>query len=412
MPAATRTKVWNVQRLRTSRGLSTAILVSALAVSTTLSCGGGGEEQERPENWDAFLDETIIAKMGDETLTARDLDDRLRLNFTQLYDGYSLQTERSIRDVLKLELEHIALALEAERVGFADTSHDFKVVMEAARRNILQQFFVTEVLHQEVEPTEEEVRRRYEENKEAYVVPRQSVIQHILVATREDAEAALTRIENGEEFNDVVADVTLDEANNITGSVGWVREGEPIRGLGELPAFTEAALEMEPGEYRIIETEKGWHVLHCFRRQDAGYRPFEEVRESILDAMRKQRQAVNLDLKLREYRGRYGARVFDENLAAYLAWRRQEPEAELWARAEAETDPTRKIAVYEEYIARFPQSEHACEARFMIGFTLAEEARDRNRARVALRDFIRECPDSKLVESAEFMMNELSSAKP
>lgn len=401
-------KVRNVRR-RSRRSFRFAATVAVIATAATLSCGGDGQN-ERPKDWDEFLDGTIIAKVGDETMTARELDDRLRLGFTQLYDGYSIGTERSIREVLRQELEHMTLALEADRVGFADTSHDFHAVLKAARRNILQQFFVTQVLHKEVEPTEEEIRQRYEENKESYTVPLQSVIQHILVATREEAEAALARVEGGEDFNDVVADVSLDELNNITGSVGWVREGEPIRGLGELPAFTKAALEMAPGEYRIVQTEKGWHVLHCFRRQEAGYRPYDEVRQSLLETMRKQRQAVNLDLKLREFRGRYGARVYDENLAAYLAWRRREPEQELWTRAEAATDPTEKIAVYREYVDRFPQSEHSCEARFMIGFTLAEEVRDRNMARVALRDFIRECPDSKLVESAEFLIDELTSA--
>lgn len=402
----------NVRRLLSSRRFLGAIsIVSTTALVATLSCGQEPRE-ERPENWDEFLDGTVIAKIGDHVMTARDLDDRLRLNFTQLYDGYSVQTERSIRDVLKLQLEHYLVSLEAERVGFADTSRDFNQVLGAARRNILQQFFITQVLHAEVEPTEEELRARYDESQQSYALPRQSVIQHILVATRPEAEAALARVENGEPFNDVVADVTLDEMNNITGSVGWVREGEEIRGNGNLPGFTEAALEMAEGENRIIQTEKGWHVLHCARVQEAGVRPYEEVRESILETLRRQRQALNLDLKIREYRSRYGARVYDENLAAYLAWRREEPESELWASAQAEQDPTAKIAGFEQFIERFPQSTHACEARFMIGFTYAEEMNDRNRARVALREFVKECPESDLVESAEFMITELSSASP
>lgn len=401
----------NVRRLPSRRLLAATTALSTLALVATLSCGQEPRE-ERPEDWDEFLDGTVIVKVGDETVTARDFDDQLRLNFPQLYDGYSIQTERSIRDVLKLQLEHYLISFEAERLGFPDTSRDFQQTLAAARRNILQQLFVTHVLNPEVEPSEEELRARYEDGKERYAVPRQSVIKHILVETRAEAEAALARVEGGEPFNDVVADLTLDEMNNITGSVGWVQAGKEIRGNGMLPNFTKNSLEMAVGENRIIETEKGWHVLHCTRIQEAGYRPFEEVRDALAETLRRQRQAMQLDLKMREYRARYGARVYDENLAAYLAWRREEPESELWAAAQAEEDPQTKIAGYENFIQRYPQSEHACEARFMIGFTYAEEMNDRNRARIALREFVRECPNSDLVESAEFMIGELSSATP
>jgi hypothetical protein len=47
----------------------------------------------------------------------------------------------------------------------------------------------------------------------------------------------------------------------------------------------------------------------------------------------------------------------------------------------------------------------------MIGFTLAEELNDRNRAREALKTFLDACPGHPLAESARYLFDDLTRVK-
>jgi peptidyl-prolyl cis-trans isomerase C len=385
-----------------------AIFGAGLAIG--LGCGGGGGAPA--SDHDRFLDETVIAEVGSYVLTARDLTMRLQNQFPDLVGDGSASAEQSIREILSIDLEHLCLISEAERVGFDDTSQVFQQRLEMARRQTLQKEFTFQVIHKRAEPTEEEVFAHYEANQARYSIEPRVAARHLLVATEAEAKAARARVEAGESFADVATELTQDETSRRSGgATGWLHAGRAVRGLGDVPGLVEAALGLEENELGIVETDLGWHVVTVIRKEEGGVQPFGDVRQAIFDNLHNTRAQTELGDALTEYRQRYGARINDEGLTAFLAHRRRDDEAELFSRAQELDDPRAKVETYQEYLEKFPHSEHACEAQFMIAFTTAEELKETQEARRLLNEFIKTCPESELIDSARFLLDELSARK-
>jgi hypothetical protein len=394
-------------RARTLLGVGAAIV-------TLASCGGEAEKKGfRSISGDPFLDGTVIAEVGDYQITAAELEHRLQFQFEAFAGDYSAAGEKSIRDILRTDIDRLCLVTEAERTGYTDSSKVYRVMVEGARRKVLQGQFITDVVTPRAAPTEDDLRKVYESNFRAYSSPRRRAVRHILVNTKAEAEAALARVEAGEEFGDVVRDVSLDTiSHDGAGAIGWVQGENEVRNLGLVPRFSDRVLRMELNETKVVESSKGWHVVRVMRADDEAVRPFEEVRDQLYERELRRRSQVELEEFVRDLRRKYGARLHDEALTAFLAWRRSVPEKQVFARAENEPDPQERLKIYEEFLEKFPQSDKVCEAKFLRAFTYADEIKgDRNRSRILLNEFIKSCPESDLVESAQFMLDGLTRAK-
>jgi hypothetical protein len=82
---------------------------------------------------------------------------------------------------------------------------------------------------------------------------------HILVATREEAEAARKRIvDGGEDFATVAREVSTDKATaGNGGELGWFAREEMD------PSFADAAFALEPGAIsEPVQSAFGWHLIH------------------------------------------------------------------------------------------------------------------------------------------------------
>ncbi|MBQ6482070.1 MAG: peptidylprolyl isomerase, partial [Anaerolineaceae bacterium] len=81
--------------------------------------------------------------------------------------------------------------------------------------------------------------------------------RHILVETEEEAQAALDRINAGEEWGDVCAEVSTDTSNaSNAGDLGWFMEGAMVQPFNDVAFSQEIGTISEP-----VQTDFGWHLI-------------------------------------------------------------------------------------------------------------------------------------------------------
>ncbi|EPX84121.1 Parvulin-like peptidyl-prolyl isomerase [Rubellimicrobium thermophilum DSM 16684] len=108
--------------------------------------------------------------------------------------------------------------------------------------------------------------------------------RHILVATEEEAQAVLDRLEAGEDFAAVAQEVSTDTGSGAQGGdLGWFGPGMMV------PEFEQGVAALEPGELSDpVQSQFGWHVIRLEETRPKPVPTLEEVREEIEAQLRRE----------------------------------------------------------------------------------------------------------------------------
>lgn len=145
-------------------------------------------------------------------------------------------------------------------------------------------------------PGEEELRRRYEADKDRFGQLERRQVRHILITVNPDEEgaeaqarqaiaAARERILSGEPFAEVAEEVSEDPESAARGGL----LGEIEAGMMD-QAFDTAAFGLSEGEIsEPIRTPFGYHIIRVDEILPASIRPFEEVKGELAEEAAKER---------------------------------------------------------------------------------------------------------------------------
>ncbi len=94
--------------------------------------------------------------------------------------------------------------------------------------------------------SDEEVEDYYDRNKASYVEPEKVKISRIVLKTKAEANKALARANAGEDFGTLAELLTIDNpGKNKKGSIGWVRKGGFIQGIGTNEEYENLAFSLD-----------------------------------------------------------------------------------------------------------------------------------------------------------------------
>jgi len=121
--------------------------------------------------------------------------------------------------------------------------------------------------------------------------------RHILVATEEEAKSVLDRLQAGEDFALLAADLSTDTSNNLNGGdLGWFTKGVMDT------AFEEAAFALtEIGEIsEPVHSTFGWHIIQLLGRED---RPMtsDRLQQAKEDAFSEWLTAIKEQMEIETY---------------------------------------------------------------------------------------------------------------
>jgi len=142
-----------------------------------------------------------------------------------------------------------------------------------------------------VEPDDEQLQARFEEQKARFVTPESRLASHILInvaanadeatieSARQKASAIVDQIKDGADFAELARTQSEDVGSaSQGGDLGWVEPGFMVQAFEDaLYALTLAKPLSEP-----VQTGFGWHVIRLVDIRPAEGMSFEEARETLL----------------------------------------------------------------------------------------------------------------------------------
>jgi len=190
-------------------------------------------------------------------------------------------------------------------------------------------FLKPEDLASKLNPTDEEIRKFYDQNKSKYMVPEKRVVryalsdlakirqntvvsdddlkvlyqqniqqyqvpnrvhaEHILLTTVGKTDAEVAEVKNkaedilaqakkkGANFEDLAKKYSEDPGSKTKGGdLGWLLQGQTV------PEFEKAAFSLPKGETSdLIKTQYGFHIIKVLDKETAHTKTFEEVKDSL-----------------------------------------------------------------------------------------------------------------------------------
>ncbi|MBI5681869.1 MAG: SurA N-terminal domain-containing protein [Deltaproteobacteria bacterium] len=140
-----------------------------------------------------------------------------------------------------------------------------------------------------IKVSEDDVQSYYEKNIKAFERHKEVRARHILFrlqdgkdAAKKKAEDVLSLIKKGENFGELAKKYSNDPGSAKNGGdLGYFKSGMMVK------SFEDAAFALKKGEVSgIIETEFGFHIIKAEDIQEAGLKPFNEVRREVTELLK------------------------------------------------------------------------------------------------------------------------------
>lgn len=272
--------------------------------------------------------DTVLVTVGGAKITQADLEAAsadLGSQFAQLPpEQRRLATLAALIDIK-------ALAAKGEAEKLADDAETARRIAFLRERALHNAYFEK---HGIAAITDAEVRARYDKEVAAMTPVEELHAKHILVPTKEEAEAAIKELDAGKDFDALAAEKSTGPTGPQGGDLGFFGPGQMV------PAFETAAYALEPGTYtkEPVQTQFGWHVIKVLEKRPQQPPAFEQVSDQVRQVVMREKYVELVQAARAEEAVTYedpALKAQMETMEKAMATGADEPEA---AADEAETE--------------------------------------------------------------------------
>lgn len=194
-------------------------------------------------------------KAADIIVSDQELDQEIQVIIDENFQGIEAE--------LLMALDHYGITLASFR--------------EDARLNLL----VRKIALSQIDPSEEDVRQFFEQNRQLFGQGERVEARHILVETEDEATEIVALLRAGEDFAKLASEHSLDPSNkDDAGYLGFFSAGMMVE------EFDKAAFSLEVGVFSDpVETIFGFHIIEILDRIEADEIRFEEIRDEVKEAL-------------------------------------------------------------------------------------------------------------------------------
>ncbi len=229
----------------------------------------------------------VVARVNDQTITFDEFVTELRLRhgppeLVSMIDQLLIE-QAAAADGIHVTEDEMRLRWE-RAIAEAGSEADLKAILEQRnttseeyREQLRIGLLLDRIVRASLDIDEQEIRDFYDEHADDYQLGERVKARMILVASQENAETIAEALEAGGDFAGLAQALSIDPATKDEGGdMGWFER----RDYAEVIA--QRAFAMEPGEIsEPFEAPDGWVILKVEGHQEAGLRPFDEVRDEV-----------------------------------------------------------------------------------------------------------------------------------
>jgi peptidyl-prolyl cis-trans isomerase C len=133
--------------------------------------------------------------------------------------------------------------------------------------------------------TDEAMKKVYDDAAKAQKPETEVRARHILVASEDEAKAALKRIEAGEDFAKVATELSKDPGSE-GGDLGYFTKDKMV------PEFADAAFKLNVGQVsQPVKSQFGWHIIKVEDKREKQFPPFDQVKDQVARYLSQKGQA-------------------------------------------------------------------------------------------------------------------------
>lgn len=253
----------------------------------------------------------ILAVVDSDKITKKELDkefNALSPQLKQLYTNELLlrelideklilaEAKKQNMEVADEELDNVLNAAKqnfppgvtleqlAETQGF--TLNEFK---EKIRNQILvKKFMDKNVMVRTI--GEKQAKEFFDLNKDTLKNPEMVNTSHILVATKEEADTILKELKNGERFEDIARERSLDPGSKDNGgNLGYFPKGTLVKEYEDVAFSLNIRQISNP-----VKSQFGYHLIRIEAKKEASEAKFEDIKQQIIEYLQKQEDQQEL----------------------------------------------------------------------------------------------------------------------
>lgn len=266
---------------RTARSRAFLLFGVALALGSLLTLAGfklvgaaGGGDIVAVVNGEPLTKDEFLSRLEREA--GEQVLDRLISEMVIAQSGVPVSDDEIASELSQIQESY------PSREAYLEELARYGLTEERLKEEIHLNLILKKLTREGIEVTDEEIAEFFEENREALGTPARVLVRHILVETKEEAEAIVKELKEGADFEELAREKSIDtESGEEGGLIGYITEDAPI-----VTSFRDAAFELDEGEVSDpVATPFGWHVIRVDERKEAEEATLESSREIIREIL-------------------------------------------------------------------------------------------------------------------------------
>lgn len=242
----------------------------------------------------------VLAEVNGKKITGVDYNlfiDSLNPQLKQYFGGEELN-----KDVVN-ELVYQALLYEDAMEKGMDKEDEFVQVVEKTKESMLKTYALGKLLAT-AEVKDEDIKKFYEENKDAFKQAESADASHILVEEEDKAREIYEKIKNGGDFEELAREFSTCPSKEKGGDLGTFTRGQMVK------EFEDAVFENEVGTItEPVKTQFGYHIIKINKKNPARELSFDEVKDKIVEQVRRQKEQEIYNKKITELKDKYEVKM-------------------------------------------------------------------------------------------------------